>query len=362
LKEQDEAFLGAVLENMEEGVVAAGPDGRLAFSNRAARTIHGLPEDEPPLERWTDYYELRTEGGDQVSGENAPIMRALRGEKIKDEEVLISPSNGPERYLLVSGNRMVSSLGRTLGAVVVMRDITERKRAEKRLIEVQEDERERIARDLHDAVLQDLSWAVRKIEYDRRTSSGDAAMVSTSEQVVAALRRAVQGVRNSIYDLRPREASKRSFAELLESVLEMNREISPEIEFESVVDGFPLKLPHPMGAEVLKVVQEALVNARRHSSASRVRIILRTEEDDLLVCVEDDGTGFEPEAAPGLGISGMRERAEKLGGGLEIQSHPAEGTRICLTIPRMPPKLSGPASEVLDRWNHMLEGSVRSRL
>lgn len=341
LQEQDKAFLEAILGNMEDAVVACDARGRLAFSNPAARTIHGLPEglpgglpEELPLERWTDHYELRTETGATVDEADIPILRALRGERIKDEEFVISTKDNPARYLLVSGNRMQGSLEQTLGAIVVMRDITERKLAERRLREVQEDERERIARDLHDAVLQDLSWAMRKIEYDRKMGIVDLKNDLASEQVVPALRRAVQGVRNSIYDLLPRDASKRTFAELLESALDLNREISPEIEFEAVIGEFPHKLPQPASAEVMKIIQEALVNARRHSSASRVRVTLDTEGDQFVVCVEDDGRGLEPHTIPGLGMAGMRERAERLGGSVEIHSRELEGTQVCFSAAR----------------------------
>jgi PAS domain S-box-containing protein len=125
LLEQDQAFLGAVLENMEEAVVACDADGKLAFSNSRSRLFHGLPDKDLPLGRWADHYSLYETAGDQpVGSDDVPIFRALRGDRIRDEEFLLRTSEGASRVLLVSGNRMTDAAGVPIGAVVVMRDVT----------------------------------------------------------------------------------------------------------------------------------------------------------------------------------------------------------------------------------------------
>jgi signal transduction histidine kinase len=85
--------------------------------------------------------------------------------------------------------------------------------------------------------------------------------------------------------------------------------------------------------EVLRIVQEALTNARRHSGASNIQVNLRTEEDGLVVEVTDDGRGFAPGAVPGVGSRSMRERAMGIGGNVEIESTAGQGTRVCLRVP-----------------------------
>jgi signal transduction histidine kinase len=84
---------------------------------------------------------------------------------------------------------------------------------------------------------------------------------------------------------------------------------------------------------MLRVIQEALTNARRHSGARNVRVSLRVEEGDLVAEVADDGRGFGAESDPGVGMSSMRERALQLGGELEVESVPGEGTRVRLRAP-----------------------------
>lgn len=95
---QDQAFLEAVLENMEDAVVACDAEGKLAFSNSRARLLHGLPDEDLPLKRWTDYYRLYAKAGNEPIGEDdVPIFRALSGNRVRDEEFLIAPAEGPSR-------------------------------------------------------------------------------------------------------------------------------------------------------------------------------------------------------------------------------------------------------------------------
>jgi signal transduction histidine kinase len=93
--------------------------------------------------------------------------------------------------------------------------------------------------------------------------------------------------------------------------------------------------------EFLRVVQEALTNARRHSGAKNVRVSLRAEGDDLVAEVADDGRGYGPGDTPGIGLVSMRERAAVLGGELEVGSKAGEGTIVRLRIPVFgPPRVS----------------------
>ena len=100
-----------------------------------------------------------------------------------------------------------------------------------------------------------------------------------------------------------------------------------------VQEGFPSKPVGDAGTEILRVVGEALTNVRRHSGARNVRVSLRAEGDELVAEVSDDGRGFGPGTAPGVGRGSMRERAEALGGTLEVESGPGAGTRVRLRVP-----------------------------
>ncbi len=96
-----------------------------------------------------------------------------------------------------------------------------------------------------------------------------------------------------------------------------------------MAEGFPEELPEQTGKELLRIVQEALANARRHSGAGRIEVVLETSRDGLRVEVSDDGRGFDPATTPeGTGIRGMRRRANALGGNLVVESMPGNGTRV----------------------------------
>ena len=142
--------------------------------------------------------------------------------------------------------------------------------------------------------------------------------------------RAGKELHRVVYDLRLGEEQERSFPELLESLVQLNQQITPDRNIRlDVGDEFPLKPLDEKDSELLRILQEALTNARRHSGAKNVLVSLGAKEDRLWAEVKDDGRGFDPKAATtGMGIKGMRERARTLKGDLKIESEPGEGTKV----------------------------------
>jgi signal transduction histidine kinase len=118
-------------------------------------------------------------------------------------------------------------------------------------------------------------------------------------------------------------------------LVELNRQLTPERKIELIIEeGFPQELPGEANVELLRVLQEALANARRHSGARNVEVGLRMEGEVLVAGVIDDGRGFDRGSVrAGVGLSAMRERVEGLGGKIEVESSPGEGTRVAVRIP-----------------------------
>lgn len=134
LEEKEQEFLQALLSNLSEGIVACDANGVLTLFNRATQEFHGLPQESILSEEWATHYDLYLPDGKTLMPKTEiPLFRALNGETVRDVEMAIVPKQGVARILLASGNAIVNSQGKKLGAVVVMRDITERKQAEAKI-------------------------------------------------------------------------------------------------------------------------------------------------------------------------------------------------------------------------------------
>ena len=185
---------------------------------------------------------------------------------------------------------------------------------------------------MHDIVLQDLSGALQSLRLTDLQARGSGLGLHLEDEL-EALSRASSGLRSAIYDLR--REKQQPFVESVESLVELNRQATPECQVRLIVGkGFPKGLAGEVGVELLRVLQEALTNARRHSGATSVEVKLRVEEEVLVAEVSDDGRGFNPALVhPGVGLSAMRERIEGLGGEIELKSAPEEGTKVTLRVP-----------------------------
>jgi len=132
--QEEQSFLTAVLEQVEDAIVACNSEGVLTLFNRAAREIHGLPEQPMPAEEWAGYYDLYLPGGaTRMNKEDVPLFRALQGEHVSDVEMVIAPKAGAPRTLLANARPLFGTNGEKLGAIAVMHDITEQKRTQDNL-------------------------------------------------------------------------------------------------------------------------------------------------------------------------------------------------------------------------------------
>jgi PAS domain S-box-containing protein len=223
--------------------------------------------------------------------------------------------------------------GRMTNFVGVQNDVTERIKAEEVLSEMRRAERRRIARDLHDIVLQDLSGALQSLRLNHLRAKGLGVGLDLEEEL-EALGRASSGLRGAIYDLR--HEKERSFLESVESLVKRNRKATPGCMIRLVVEEVSfVGLSGEASIELSRVVQEALTNVRRHSKASNAEVTLRTDDEAIVIEVADDGQGFDVTSDnAGIGLSAMRERVKGLGGKIEVKSSPGEGTKVTVRVPR----------------------------
>jgi PAS domain S-box-containing protein len=233
--------------------------------------------------------------------------------------------------------------------LAVVRDITERKRAEAklresadslqhlsaRLLEVQEEERRHIARELHDEFGQLLATVTLHLQAAKGVA-GEAAHPHLQESM-DLLQRAGDQVRSLALELRPTMLETAGLDATLRTLASQHQQrTGTSVEVEGYVD----RVSGDLAITCFRVVQEALTNVVRHAAADHVWIELSRSEAGLRVEIRDDGVGFELGNTPGsalsrtgLGLLGMRERVERLGGTLSVESTPTRGTRVAATFP-----------------------------
>jgi two-component system sensor histidine kinase UhpB len=319
----------SIFENAVEGIFQTTLDGRFLTANPALARMFGYESPEELLAAVSDIgHEIYVE-----AERRAELYRlAQQNGFVSGFEVRMYRKDGSPMWASMSARAIYDTAGEIAGYEGTIEDITARKRAEEALREIREAERRRISRELHDVVLQDLTYALQSMDIVRKMP-GDVDPEEEAKRQVEALKRAVGGLRDAIYDLRLESVREQSLVRSLESIVELNRRMGGGRTIDLVVNrDFPNGLSAAAGIEVMRVVQEALANVRRHSGARRATVTLGLEDGEVTVEIEDDGQGFGPETPPGIGLTGMRERVHGLGGRLEVESESGTGTRVRMRV------------------------------
>lgn len=206
----------------------------------------------------------------------------------------------------------------------------------RRLVEVQESERRHIARELHDEAgqaLVSLRYGLRLLE--REIDGGEVVtgrvteLMQRTDAVIDGLHRLAADLRPASLDHLGLEAALRQYARSAGSKFGL------QVRFKATGFGDE-RLPSVVETALYRVVQEAMTNVVRHAKATQVDVLLENRGERVMVLVEDNGVGFEPQRVPRdrdhIGLLGMRERAEALGGTLTIESAPGSGTTIVVEV------------------------------
>ena len=239
-------------------------------------------------------------------------------------------------------NRMMDSLQRNWEYNRQLQESLEEKekvRVEliKKMINIQEDERKRIARELHDETSQSLTSLMLILKTAQQTNNIKAIqeLATTSRDVIYNTLEEIQKIS---YELRPMALDKLGIDGALKRYIqELAQHVDIDIHYENKDCKLP-RLGSIIETTVYRIVQEALTNAVRHARPQNIEITLRSEKNKVEVIVQDDGIGFDLDyvqrhGKEALGIMGMQERAALVGGKIEIDTAPGKGTRILLKLP-----------------------------
>ncbi len=380
-------FLQALLESIQDGIVACDADGVLNLFNRATLEFHGLPPESIPVDRWAEHYDLfRADGTTPLTREEVPLFRALRGERVQGVEMVIAPVNGRIRTLLASGQAFQDDRGNKLGAVVSMHDVTERKEAEAAIREAQEELEARV-----EQRTAELARAVESLREADRRKDEFLAMLGHE------LRNPLAPIRNALSILRMPGASADDLLEssetidrqveqlvrLVDDLLDVSRIMHGTIELRKervdlaevvarametmrpAIDAHGHELsvalpPEPIYVDgdlirLAQVVGNLLHNASKYTErASRIFLSIVRDGDAAVVRVRDQGMGMSAELIPhvfdvfvqgerslarsqgglGIGLSLVRSLVKLHGGSVEAASPgPGLGSEFIVRLP-----------------------------
>jgi signal transduction histidine kinase len=203
------------------------------------------------------------------------------------------------------------------------------------------EERERIARELHDSLAQVLGYVNTKAQATEvliASGQNDKAITQLTQMADAA-RAAYADVREGILGLRVSPGGQRSFIETLSGYLEQwQAQSGVTVALTTLPANTAIRLTPNAEVQLLRIIQEALTNVRKHAGATTAEVRLHVDAGWVEARILDNGAGFAPDDlaprdAPRFGLSTMQERAEAIGGSLEIISNPGEGTQVIAHVP-----------------------------
>jgi two-component system, NarL family, sensor histidine kinase UhpB len=324
---------------------------RASFSDEMRR-IFGIP---PGAELTAELAVARVHPADVETIRQ--LQEKLRADPspVSVEHRIVRP-DGTVRTILGRGEGVVDESGRVVRVVGINLDVTERRRADEerrrllgRLYELQEGQDRQLAADLHDGHIQSLAAIGFKLEQARlRLGAGGSPEVhDLLRQVTERLSAESEGLRRTIGRLRPLAPDAEGLEAALREEARTAEERAALAACEVVSDLGRERLDPAVETALFRVAQQALANVVEHAAARNVMVGLGRRGDGVVLWVDDDGRGFDPEHvralgdAPGFGLLAMRERVEALGGSLWVRTRPGGGTRIEAWMPHTPPADEG---------------------
>ena len=346
LRESKEHYK-TLVETQVEAVCLWLPDTTLTFVNEGYCRFLGKSREELLGKKWMDLVPAETQPKIRKK-----VQRLLTTRKIMKHETEVIGANGQILYQQWIDCPIFDSSGKLIEVQSVGRDITESKqlyekirRSKKqlralsvRLQEAREEERTRIAREIHDdlgqsltAIKLDLNWLFQKMPAEH-------PMVEKIQTMLGMIDGTIQSVRRIVSELRPAILDDAGLVPAIEWQGQIFQERTGiQFEINTIKEEFPLDKNRSTAA--FRIFQEALTNVARHSGATRVQIFLKESNKSFLMVIKDNGKGISEEDihnVKSLGLLGMQERTRLFGGEFKIQGRPTKGTCISVLIPYAP--------------------------
>jgi PAS domain S-box-containing protein len=335
-------YTRSLIEASLDPLVTISGDGKIMDVNSATELTTGVLRDELIGTDFSNYF---TEPEKAREG----YQRVFREGFVKDYPLAIRHVSGKVTDVLYHATVYKNEVGEIQGVFAAARDITERKRMEKelresenrlrllssQLLSVQEAERKRIAREIHDSIGQTLAAIKFGLESKLSQMGAGAPPPGVSiENIISLAQSGIEESRRIQMDLRPSILDDLGILATIGWFTREFQKVYSHISVEKQISVEENEIPDSLKTTLFRVMQEAMNNIAKHSKAELVRLILTKTAGKIELSVEDNGAGFDPEnIKQGLGLTSMRERTELSRGSLEIESIPGKGTTIKASWP-----------------------------
>lgn len=383
--DRDKNFLQALLDNLSDGIVACDTEGVLTLFNRATKEFHGIPQENIIADDWAKYYDLyQSDGKTMMAKEDIPLFRALAGESVRDVEMAIVPKQGKPRILLVNGDSIINSNNKKIGAVVAMRDVSELKKAQQDLAQLNEELEARVQRRTNELEKVNTILLATTTKLEKRNQELDRFAYVTSHdlkaplrainnlscwieedladkldeetrQHMSLLRSRVQRMENLIngllaYSRVGRVKSNPSQVVVRQLLIDIidSFDIPPEFTIE-IKDEMPTLVTELLPLQ--QVFSNLISNAIQHSDSEngKITISVREQANFYEFAVADNGKGIDPKyhekiftifqtleardtkESTGIGLSIVKKAVESQGGQVRVESQLGAGTTFYFT-------------------------------
>ena len=338
---ESERYHWDLFYDVSDAIVRRDLEGNIVEANQAMSTLSGYSVDELGRMNISNFL---TREGFNIAMEAQ--QRQLEGKGALQRYELELARKNATKADIESVTTLVTQNGQPVGVQAIIRDVSKQKRLRENMrfyiaavTKAQEEERKRIARELHDETAQSLASLSLDIEAVTRDSEHlSEAVIHSLELARGKIERVLQGIRRFSHELRPQVLDQLGLIPAVETLTqELKREGKTDSWLELI--GFERRLSPEAELLLFRIAQEALCNVRKHSQATEAAVRIEFTKKEVKLRVVDNGRGFElPEILDDfvgtgkLGLIGMRERAQLLGGSFSLKSRPGKGTSVAVEV------------------------------
>ena len=336
----DKYFLAAIVRSAQDSIITVDFDLKITTWNKGAERIYGYPAKEVIGKQLTKItlpvdLHLLTEG----------VIAVRDGKRVKLFDNVRVKKDGEEIWVEIGLSPVKDSKGKVIGVSTQTRDVTKRKKAEEalirhdellqKLLNLQEAERARMASEMQDQIGQEVT-SLRFLLKSTTSKAEVPGVKNNLEEMEHIIGNVDRDLDLLSWELRPPELEPHSSltASMNKYAKHWTNHSGLKIAHIEAINGKPFNFA--VSTNLYRIMQEALDNVQKHADATGAEVSLTRRKDAAVLVICDNGKGFNPKRVPknrGIGLNGMRERADLIGAKFEIESSRGKGTTIYITVP-----------------------------